>query len=147
MPKVTSRLPLLEKVPTGINGFDEITGGGLPAGRPTLVCGSAGCGKSLFGLEFLIRGATQYDEPGVLMTFEESADDMRKNVASLGFDIDALVARKKMAIDFVKIERGEIEEHGEYDLEGLFIRLAHTIAAIGAKRVKVYRFRGSGSPR
>jgi circadian clock protein KaiC len=135
MPKVTSRLPLLEKVPTGINGFDEITGGGLPAGRPTLVCGSAGCGKSLFGLEFLVRGATQYDEPGVLMTFEETADDMRKNVASLGFDIDALVAKKKMAIDFVKIERGEIEEHGEYDLEGLFIRLAHSIAAIGAKRV------------
>ena len=135
MPKVTSRLPLLEKIPTGIDGFDEITGGGLPAGRPTLVCGSAGCGKSLFCLEFLVRGATQYDEPGVLMTFEETADDMRKNVASLGFDIDALVAKKKMAIDFVKIERGEIEEHGEYDLEGLFIRLAHTIAAIGAKRV------------
>jgi circadian clock protein KaiC len=135
MPKVTSRLPLLEKIPTGIDGFDEITGGGLPAGRPTLVCGSAGCGKSLFGLEFLVRGATQYDEPGVLMTFEETADDMRKNVASLGFDIDALVAKKKMAIDFVKIERGEIEEHGEYDLEGLFIRLAHSIAAIGAKRV------------
>jgi circadian clock protein KaiC len=135
MPKVTSRLPLLEKVPTGINGFDEITGGGLPAGRPTLVCGSAGCGKSLFGLEFLIRGATQYDEAGVLMTFEETADDMRKNVASLGFDLDALIAQKKIMIDFVKVERGEIEEHGEYDLEGLFIRLSHAIAATGAKRV------------
>ncbi|MBV8277784.1 MAG: circadian clock protein KaiC [Verrucomicrobia bacterium] len=135
MPKVTSRLTLLEKVPTGINGFDEITGGGLPAGRPTLVCGSAGCGKSLFGLEFLVRGATQYNEPGVLMTFEESADDIRKNVASLGFDIDALVAKKKLIIDFVRIERGEIEEHGEYDLEGLFIRLAHSIARVDAKRV------------
>jgi circadian clock protein KaiC len=135
MPKVISRLTLLEKVPTGINGFDEITGGGLPAGRPTLVCGSAGCGKSLFGLEFLIRGATQHGEPGVLLTFEESAEDIRKNVASLGFDIDALVAKKKLIIDFVRIERGEIEEHGEYDLEGLFIRLAHSIAVVGAKRV------------
>jgi circadian clock protein KaiC len=135
MPKVTSRLTLLEKVPTGINGFDEITGGGLPAGRPTLVCGSAGCGKSLFALEFLVRGATQYGEPGVLLTFEESAEDIRKNVASLGFDIDALIAKKKLIIDFVRVERGEIEEHGEYDLEGLFIRLAHSIAAAGAKRV------------
>jgi circadian clock protein KaiC len=135
MPKVISRLTLLEKVPTGINGFDEITGGGLPAGRPTLVCGSAGCGKSLFGLEFLVRGATQHGEPGVLLTFEESAEDIRKNVASLGFDIDALVAKKKLIIDFVRIERGEIEEHGEYDLEGLFIRLAHSIAVLGAKRV------------
>ena len=135
MTKVTSRLTLLEKVPTGINGFDEITGGGLPAGRPTLVCGSAGCGKSLFGLEFLIRGAAQYDEPGVLMTFEESVDDIRKNVASLGFDIDALIAKKRLIIDFVRIERGEIEEQGEYDLEGLFIRLAHSIALVGAKRV------------
>jgi circadian clock protein KaiC len=135
MPKVTSRLTLLEKVPTGISGFDEIAGGGLPAGRPTLVCGSAGCGKSLFGLEFLVRGATEYDQPGVLMTFEETVDDIRKNVASLGFDIDALIAKKKLVIDFVRVERGEIEEHGEYDLEGLFIRLAHSIAAIGAKRV------------
>jgi circadian clock protein KaiC len=135
MRKVTSQPTLLEKVPTGINGFDEIAGGGLPAGRATLVCGSAGCGKSLFGAEFLVRGATQYDQPGVLMTFEESPDDIRKNVASLGFDIDALAAKKKLIIDFVKVERGEIEEHGEYDLEGLFIRLAHSIAAIGAKRV------------
>jgi circadian clock protein KaiC len=94
MRKPTSRLTLLKKVPTGINGFDEITGGGLPAGRPTLVCGSAGCGKSLFGLEFLIRGATEYGDPGVLMTFEETADDIRKNVASLGFDIEALIAKK-----------------------------------------------------
>ncbi len=135
MRKATSRLTLLKKAPTGIHGFDEITEGGLPAGRPTLVCGSAGCGKSLFGLEFLVRGATQYGEPGVLMTFEERADDIARNVASLGFDTDVLVAKKKLVIDFVKIDRGEIEEHGEYDLEGLFIRLAHSIAAIGAKRV------------
>ena len=135
MRKATSRLTLLKKTPTGIHGFDEITDGGLPAGRPTLVCGSAGCGKSLFGLEFLVRGAIQYGEPGVLMTFEETAEDIARNVASLGFDTDALVAKKKLIIDFVKINRAEIEEHGEYDLEGLFIRLAHSIAAIGAKRV------------
>jgi circadian clock protein KaiC len=135
MRKATSRLTLLKKTPTGIHGFDEITDGGLPAGRPTLVCGSAGCGKSLFGLEFLVRGAIQYGEPGVLMTFEETAEDIARNVASLGFDTDALVAKKKLIIDFVKIDRGEIEEHGEYDLEGLFIRFAHSIAAIGAKRV------------
>jgi circadian clock protein KaiC len=135
MRKTTSRLTSLKKAPTGIYGFDEITGGGLPAGRPTLVCGSAGCGKSLFGLEFLVRGATQYGEPGILITFEETAQDIAKNVASLGFDTDALIAKKKLVIDFVKIDRGEIEEHGEYDLEGLFIRLAHSIGAIGAKRV------------
>ena len=135
MRKTTSRLTSLKKVPTGIYGFDEITGGGLPAGRPTLVCGSAGCGKSLFGLEFLVRGATQYGEPGILITFEETAQDIAKNVASLGFDTDALIAKKKLIIDFVRIDRGEIEEHGDYDLEGLFIRLAHSIAAIGAKRV------------
>ena len=135
MRKATSRLTLLKKAPTGIHGFDDVTDGGLPAGRPTLVCGSAGCGKSLFGLEFLFRGATQYGEPGVLMTFEERAEDIAKNVASLGFDTDALIGEKKLIIDFVKIDRGEIEEHGEYDLEGLFIRLAHSIAAIGAKRV------------
>jgi circadian clock protein KaiC len=135
MRKPTSRLTVLKKVPTGINGFDEITDGGLPAGRPTLVCGSAGCGKSLFGLEFLIRGATQYNEPGVLMTFEESAGDIVQNVASLGFDTGALTLQKKLVIDFVRVERGEIEEHGEYDLEGLFIRLAHAVESIGAKRV------------
>jgi circadian clock protein KaiC len=135
MRKTTSRLTSLKKAPTGIYGFDEITGGGLPAGRPTVVCGSAGCGKSLFGLEFLVRGATQYGEPGILITFEETAQDIAKNVASLGFDTDALIAKKKLVIDFVKIDRGEIEEHGEYDLEGLFIRLAHSIGAIGAKRV------------
>jgi circadian clock protein KaiC len=135
MPKATSRLTSLKKALTGINGFDDITAGGLPAGRPTLVCGSAGCGKSLFGLEFLIRGATQYGEPGVLMTFEESAEDIAKNVASLGFDTDALVADKKIVIDFVRVDRAEIEENGEYDLEGLFIRLGLAIDSIGAKRV------------
>ncbi|WP_133795994.1 circadian clock protein KaiC [Prosthecobacter fusiformis] len=128
-------LPLLEKAPTGITGFDQITGGGVPKGRPTLICGSAGCGKSLMATEFLIRGATEFGEPGVLMTFEETADDIRKNVASLGFDIDDLVASKKLIIDHVHVERSEIEENGEYDLEGLFIRLGYAIDSIGAKRV------------
>jgi len=126
---------LLEKVATGIAGFDEITNGGLPAGRPTLVCGGAGCGKSLFGTEFLVRGITQYQEAGVLMTFEETAADIKKNVSSLGFNISDLIARKKLFIDHVRVERSEIEENGEYDLEGLFIRLDHAIKTVNAKRV------------
>lgn len=125
----------LTKAPTGIAGFDEVTLGGVPAGRPTLVCGSAGCGKSLFGVEFLIRGAVQYGEPGVLMTFEETGDDIRKNVASLGFDVEKLVAQKKLYIDYVRVERAEIDENGEYDLEGIFMRLAYAIQTVGAKRV------------
>jgi circadian clock protein KaiC len=107
----------------------------LPAGRPSLVCGGAGCGKSLFATEFLVRGTMQFNEPGVLMTFEETADDIKKNVSSLGFDIADLIARKKLIIDHVRVERSEIEENGEYDLEGIFIRLDHAIKTIGAKRV------------
>nr|WP_207910705.1 circadian clock protein KaiC [Chthoniobacter flavus] len=125
----------MKKAPTGIAGFDEVTLGGVPEGRPTLVCGSAGCGKSLFGVEFLIRGAVQYGEPGVLMTFEETEDDIRKNVASLGFDVEKLIAQKKLYIDFVRVDRAEIDENGEYDLEGIFVRLAHAIHTVGAKRV------------
>ena len=126
---------LLPKAPTGIVGLDEITAGGLPRGRPTLVCGSAGCGKTLLSMEFLVRGATQFDEPGVLMTFEESPRDVAQNVASLGFDVEALVAQKKLVIDQVLVERSQIAETGEYDLEGLFIRLGYAIDSIGAKRV------------
>jgi circadian clock protein KaiC len=126
---------LLKKVPTGISGFDEITGGGVPAGRPTLVCGGAGCGKSLFATEFLVRGALQFHEPGVLMTFEETAEDIKKNVASLGFDIAEMIEKKKIFIDHVHVDRSEIEENGEYGLEGLFVRLDHAIRTIGAKRV------------
>ena len=125
----------LPKSPTGIQGFDEITGGGLPKGRPTLICGSAGCGKTLLAMEFLVRGARQFNEPGVFMAFEETAKDLTQNVASLGFDLKDLIARKKMVLDFVYIERSEIEETGEYDLEGLFIRLGQAIDSIGAKRV------------
>ncbi len=125
----------LPKTPTGIEGFDEITLGGLPKGRPTLVCGAAGCGKTLFGLEFLVRGVTQFDEPGVFMCFEETKDELVANVASLGFDLQDLIDKKKIALDHVHIERSEIEETGEFDLEGLFIRLGYAIDSIGAKRV------------
>ena len=125
----------LSKAPTGIEGLDEITAGGLPAGRPTLIAGSAGCGKTMLALEFLVRGAIQYNEPGVFMMFEENAAELTANVRSLGFDLDDLVARKLIALDHVHIERSEIEETGAYDLEGLFIRLGYAIEAIGAKRV------------
>jgi circadian clock protein KaiC len=125
----------LPKSPTGIQGFDEITNGGLPTGRPTLICGGAGCGKTLFGMEFLVRGATQFSEPGVFMSFEETNEELIKNVASLGFDLVDLVKNKKIALDHVHIERSEIEETGEYDLEGLFVRLGYAIDTIGAKRV------------
>ena len=127
--------PQLPKSPTGIQGLDEITGGGLPKGRPTLVCGGAGCGKTLLAMEFLVRGATEFNEPGVFMAFEEAAKDLTQNVASLGFDLKDLVARKKLVLDYVYIERSEIEASGEYDLEGLFIRLGAAIDSIGAKRV------------
>ncbi len=125
----------LAKAPTGVQGLDEITGGGLPLGRPTLVCGSAGCGKTLLAMEFLVRGATQFGEPGVFMAFEETGKELTENVRSLGFDLDDLVKQKKLAIDFVLVDRSEIEETGEYDLEGLFVRLNYAIDSIGAKRV------------
>ncbi len=127
--------PQMPKSPTGIQGLDEITAGGLPKGRPTLVCGGAGCGKTLLAMEFLVRGATQFNEPGVFMAFEETAKDLTQNVASLGFDLDDLIARKRILLDFVYVERAELEETGEYDLEGLFIRLGQAIDSIGAKRV------------
>jgi circadian clock protein KaiC len=125
----------LSKTPTGIQGLDEITGGGLPQGRPTLICGSAGCGKTLLGMEFIVRGTTQFDEPGVFMAFEENSKELAQNVLSLGFDLDELIKQKKLSIDHVRVERSEIEETGEYDLEGLFIRLGCAIDSIGAKRV------------
>lgn len=125
----------LEKAPTGISGFDDVTFGGLPVGRPSLICGGAGCGKTLFAVTFLVNGATKFGEPGVFMSFEERAEDLSANVASLGYDLDGLVAEGKLAIDHVRVERSEIEETGEYDLEGLFIRLGHAVDTIGAKRV------------
>jgi len=126
---------MLLKCPTGIDGLDDITEGGLPRGRTTLVCGSAGCGKTLLAMEFLVRGAAQYDEPGVFVAFEETAEELTQNVASLGFDLNDLVAKQKVRLDYVRVERSEIEETGEYDLEGLFIRLGYAIDSIGAKRV------------
>ena len=133
--KPAIRATLLPKCPTGIQGLDEITGGGLPRGRPTLVCGGAGCGKTLLSAEFLVRGAVQFDEPGVFMAFEETEKELAANVASLGFDLAGLVRRKKIVVDYVHIERSEVQESGEYDLEGLFVRLGHAIDSIGAKRV------------
>jgi circadian clock protein KaiC len=125
----------LPKSPTGIAGLDEITKGGFPSGRPTLICGGAGAGKTLLAVSFLVNGAEQFGEPGVLMTFEESAADVAVDVRSLGFDLQKLIDAGKLAIDYVHIERSEIEETGEYDLEGLFVRLDHAINSIGAKRV------------
>jgi circadian clock protein KaiC len=137
MPHAKSKVAriTLPKAATGIEGLDEVTGGGLPKGRTTLVCGSAGCGKTLLAMEFLVHGAVQYGEPGVCMEFEEAGDKLAANVRSLGFDLGELTKRKKLLVDAVRIERNEIEETGEYNLDGLFIRLAHAVDSIKAKRV------------
>ncbi|MBD2594580.1 circadian clock protein KaiC [Nostoc spongiaeforme FACHB-130] len=138
-PKIdTQQKPtVLAKCPTGIQGLDEITYGGLPQGRPVLLCGKAGCGKTLMAMEFLVRGATLFDEPGVFMAFEETAEELTQNVASLGWDVAELIQEKKLVIDHVHIERSQIQETGEYDLEALFIRLGYEIDAIAAKRVVI----------
>src|SRR4051812_6917946 len=130
-----TKRPQLAKAPTGIQGLDEITQGGLPAGRPTLICGSAGCGKTLFAMEFLVHGAIDYGEPGVFFAFEETNDDLVKNVRSLGFDLEEMIAQNLIVVDHIRIERSEIEEAGEFDLEGLFVRLGLAIDSINAKRV------------
>src|SRR5438874_8684405 len=138
MPKTATRPALARSVPkspTGIQGLDEITGGGLPRGRPTLVCGGPGCGKTILGMEFLINGAREFGEPGVFMSFEETIEDLAMNFASLGLDPRPLSVHKKLALDYVRIEPNEIQETGAYDLDGLFIRLEHAIDSIGAKRV------------
>jgi circadian clock protein KaiC len=133
--KTSSASDGLEKAPTGIRGLDEITAGGFPRGRPILIAGSAGSGKTTIAMEFLVRGANDFGEPGVFVAFEEREDDLITNFASMGFDLKALQARKKLALDYIHIERSEIEETGEYDLEALFIRLGHAIDSIGAKRI------------
>lgn len=132
MEKTRQQLP---KAPTGIEGLDEILGGGLPEGRPTLVCGNTGCGKTLLAMEFIVRGATLFHEPGVFIAFEETDQDLAKNVASLGFDLPDLIARQAILVDHIHIDRSELTEAGEYNLEGLFIRLGLVIDSIGAKRV------------
>lgn len=129
------QMKFLSKTPTGISGLDEITEGGLPTGRPSLICGAAGSGKTLFSIEFIVRGALDFGEPGVFMAFEEKAEELSVNVASLGFDLERMQRDKLIKIDYVHIERTEIEETGEYDLDGLFIRLGHAIDSIKAKRV------------
>ena len=132
---VIEKQPKLRKAATGIVGLDEVTLGGFPAGRPTLLCGGPGCGKTLLSLTFLVNGITQYGENGVFVSFEERAEEIATNADSLGYAIDELIAAKKLVIDHVRIERAEIEESGDYDLEGLFVRLAHAIETVGAKRV------------
>lgn len=132
---MTGTLPTLPKSATGIEGLDDITHGGLPSGRPTLVCGNAGCGKTLLGMQFLVNGALHYNEPGVFLAFEESKDDLSQNVASLGYDLPAMIDRKQLRIDHVVIDPTGFDESGEFDLEGLFIRLGQAIDAIGARRV------------
>jgi circadian clock protein KaiC len=131
----THELVPLQKARTGIAGLDEITGGGLPQGRTTIVCGGPGCGKTMLGIEFLVRGALEFNEPGVLMAFEETPEDIASNVASLGFDIEKLAAEKKLFLDYISVEPSEMAETGDYDLEGLFIRLQNAVESIGAKRV------------
>ncbi|RZK12860.1 MAG: circadian clock protein KaiC [Flavobacterium sp.] len=126
---------LFPKTPTGIDGLDEITEGGFPKGRPTLVCGGAGCGKTLMSMQFLIKGITEFGENGVFMSFEEPSKDLSLNVKSLGFDLEKLKSDKKLVVDYVRVERSEIEEAGEYDLDGLFVRLSHAIDTVKAKRV------------
>ena len=130
--KVAFKFP---KTPTGVEGLDEITEGGFLKGKPTLVCVSAGCGKTLLAIQFLIKGILQYNEAGVFMSFEETAPDLAMNVQSLGFDLEKLKREKKLVIDHVRVERSQIDEAGEYDLEGLFIRLGHAIDTCRAKRV------------
>ncbi|MBZ5642182.1 MAG: circadian clock protein KaiC [Acidobacteriia bacterium] len=125
----------LQKARTGIAGLDEITGGGLPKGRTTIVCGGPGCGKTMLGIEFLVRGVLEFGEPGVLMAFEETPQDIATNVASLGFDIQDLANKKKMFLDYISVDPSEIQQSGDYDLEGLFIRLQNAVETVGAKRV------------
>jgi len=124
-----------EKAPTGIKGLDEITFGGLPRGRSTLVCGGPGCGKTLLAMEFIVKGAREYQEPGVFIAFEETAEELTQNVASLGYDLDKLSRQEKIIVDHIRIDPQEIQETGEYDLEGLFIRLGDAIDSIGARRI------------
>src|SRR5690606_17915478 len=132
---MTSIVEGLNKVPSGIKGLDELTNGGLPYGRTTLVCGGAGCGKTMFGIEFLVNGALDQDQPGVYLMFEESARELTDNVRSMGRDLDGLQREGKILLEQIRVDRSELEETGEFDLDGLFIRLQHAVDRVGAKRV------------
>ena len=125
----------LHKCLTGIDGLDALTEGGFPKGRPTLICGSAGCGKTLMSVQFLINGILQENDNGVFMSFEESSNDLTTNVNSLGFDLEKLKSENRLIVEHVRVERSQVEETGEYDLDGLFIRLGHAIDKINAKRI------------
>ncbi len=131
----THAAQVLKKCPTGIQGLDDVTFGGLPLGRTALVCGAAGCGKTPLAMQFLVNGALLYDEPGIFMSFEENESELTENFASLGVDLNKLVAQNKISLDYVHLDKNEIAEAGDYDLDGLFIRLDYAIQAIGAKRV------------
>ena len=132
---IASSPATLGKSPSGIKGLDEITGGGLPTGRPTLICGAAGCGKTLMAAEFVVRGAAQYNEPGAIILFEETAEELTANMRSIGYDLDAMQSQGQLALDFIRVDPAELVETGSYDLEGLFIRIGHAIDSVGAKRV------------
>ena len=132
---IASSPAALGKSPSGIKGLDEITGGGLPTGRPTLICGAAGCGKTLMAAEFVVRGAAQYNEPGAIILFEETAEELTANMRSIGYDLDAMQSQGQLALDFIRVDPAELIETGSYDLEGLFIRIGHAIDSVGAKRV------------
>ena len=132
---IVSSPATLGKSPSGIKGLDEITGGGLPTGRPTLICGAAGCGKTLMAAEFVVRGAAQYNEPGAIILFEETAEELTANMRSIGYDLDAMQSQGQLALDFIRVDPAELVETGSYDLEGLFIRIGHAIDSVGAKRV------------
>ncbi len=134
----------LEKAPSGVKGLDEVNGGGLPRNRPTLVCGSAGCGETVLAMEFLVRGAMEYGENGVFIAFENSAEKPATNLASMGFDLDRLVAGKKLSMDYVRTERTGIEETGEYGLESLFVRIRSAAEAVGASPARLPRLRNGG---
>ncbi|HMI93561.1 MAG TPA: circadian clock protein KaiC, partial [Polyangiales bacterium] len=136
-PLAEPSVPLLAKAATGSPGLDEVLNGGLPRGRPSLLCGAAGCGKTLLAMQFLVQGALRYGEPGVFIAFEERAEDLVLNVASLGVDLEDLQRRNLLSVDHVRIEPREIVENGDYDLEGLFLRLGFAIDSIGAKRVVI----------
>jgi circadian clock protein KaiC len=136
-PSMSPPETLLEKAPTGIVGLDEITMGGLPRGRPTLVCGGAGCGKTMLAVEFLVRGILEYGEPGVFIAFEERPEDLAKNVASLGFNLKELEARGRLVVEYIHVEKSEMAVAGAYDLEGLFLTLQACIDSVGAKRIAI----------
>jgi circadian clock protein KaiC len=127
--------PALAKAQTGITGFDEVTGGGLPRGRPTLFCGGPGCGKTILAMEFLVRGAREFNEPGLFVSFEESPDQLIQNFRTLGFDLDDLIEKNRLKISHVELSRVEIIESGTFSLDALLIRLEHGLAEIGATRL------------